>query len=83
MNQITNLDNEEFAVALRAIHKLQQKRAEEAAIEKAKLLISASVKEALDLIPPDKVNSILRNEIRKVRQKDDEQMRAILNGDDC
>ena len=82
MNQITNLDNEEFAVALRAIHELQQKRAEEAAIEKAKLLISASVKEALDLIPPDKVNSILRNEIRKVRQKDDEQMRAILNGDD-
>lgn len=83
MNQITNLDNEEFAVAMRAINELQQKRAEEAAIEKAKFLISTSVKAALDLIHPDQVRSILRNEIRKVKEVDDEQMRAVLNGGDC
>lgn len=82
MNQIINLDNEEFAVAMKAINELQQKRAEEAATKKAKFLISASVKTALDLVHPDKVRSILQNEIRKVQQKDDEEMRAILNGDD-
>ena len=83
MNQITNLDNEEFAVAMQAINELKQKRAEEVATEKAKFLISTSVAAALDLIHPDKVRSILRNEIRKVQKADDEEMRAILNGDDC
>ena len=75
MNEITKLDAEEYAVAIKAINNLRQKRTEEAAKKKAISIIEDAIVEALNLVYPEEILDELYDMYLEVKDFSEEELK--------